>query len=487
LLASWLGGATARPASDLLEKASIPPYTTPCHAVRGFSYLARHGAAQRQLMRTPPSLSDNDSPDRDEVRAILSEVLAQRRNILTEPEAKAILTAYRIPTVPTFSVVDAADAERAAETLREKGADAFVVKILSPDITHKSDVGGVRLGLADPSAVGEAARTMLADVARKCPDARLDGVVVQPMLDRHDATELIVGLGEDRVFGPVMLFGAGGTSVEVVNDKALALPPLDPLLARDMIDATRIGRLLEGYRDVAAADREAIVGVLVALSTLAADFPEIREIDINPLLASERGVIALDARIVIGEADAVAPGGNPRFAIRPWPSAWKRTVPIKDRTVTIRPIRPSDETFYPAMLAHLTPQDIHFRFFGAIGEADHRQIARLTQIDYAREIAFVAMDTEETEIFGVSRFAADPQHERAEFAVIVRSDKQGLGIGRALMRQLIEYAHADGINELYGLVMDQNAAMRRLAIDLGFTEADDPLDRTLQRFTMTFR
>jgi len=485
LLATWLGGATAGPASRLLEEADIATFATPRHAVRGFSYLTRDAAAQRQLMRTPPSVPDTAAPDREGVRAILAAVLAEGRDILTEPEANAVLAAYGIPTVPIRVATDTASAKNAALSLQQDGAAGFVVKILSRDITHKSDVGGVRLALASPEDVAQATRAMLADMARRAPDARIDGVVVQPMVTRRGAAELILGLSEDRVFGPVVLFGAGGTSVEVVDDKALALPPLDTLLAGDMIGATRIGRVLGGYRDVPAVDADGIARALVALSTLAADFPEIRELDINPLLADAQDVIALDARVVLAPAERVAPGGNPRFAIRPYPSEWVQTVPVEGGAVALRPIRPDDEAGYIDMIAHLTPQDIHFRFFAAIRNPGHQQVARMTQIDYAREIAFVAMDG--TEMVGVSRFASDPEHERAEFAVLVRSDRQGRGIGRALMQRLIDYAKADGLGELYGSVMDDNGAMRALALDLGFVETDDPDDRYLQRFTMALR
>lgn len=485
LLASWLGSATAGPASALLEEAGIATFATPRHAVRAFSYLTRHAAAQRQLMRTPPSLPDAMRPDRDSVRATLAAVLAEGRDMLTEPEANSVLAAYGIPTVPIRMATDAQGAKRAALALQADGATGFVVKILSRDITHKSDIGGVRLALASPEDVAQATRAMLADVARRVPDARVDGVVVQPMVKQRDAAELILGLSEDRVFGPVILFGAGGTSVEVVDDKALALPPLDPLLTRDMINATRIGRVLGGYRDVPAVDTGGIAQALVALSNLAADFPEIRELDINPLLANAEGVIALDARVAVAPAERVSPGGNPRFAIRPYPSEWVRTVPVGDGRIDLRPIRPDDEASYIDMIAQLTPQDIHFRFFAAIRNPEHRQVARMTQIDYAREIAFVAMDG--AEMLGVSRFASDPEHERAEFAVVVRSDRQRRGIGRTLMQQLIAYAKADGLGELYGSVMDDNAAMRHLALDLGFAEVDDPDDRFLQRFTMALR
>ena len=378
-------------------------------------------------MRTPPSLPEGGSPDRDAVSAVVESVLFEGRTILTEPKAQAVLAACGIPTVPTRVAANPAEALEAAEELVAEGAVSFVVKILSRDITHKSDVGGVHLRLSTPAEVEQAALDITETVERDRPDARIEGFVVQPMVERRGGVELIVGLNDDQVFGPVILFGAGGTAVEVVDDKALALPPLDPLLARDMIESMRIGRLLGGYRDTPPMDRDAVGDAPITLSTLGADFPQIREIDINPLLVDIEGVIALDARIVVGDAASVAPGGNPRFAIRPRPSTWVREAAIKGGTVTIHAIRPADEALYADLIAGLTQQDVHFRFFGGLDSHDHRSSARLTQIDHARE---------------------------------------------------------DGLAELHGSVMDRNDAMRRLALDLGFAETDDAKDRSLQRFTL---
>jgi acetyltransferase len=295
---------------------------------------------------------------------------------------------------------------------------------------------------------------------------------------------LIVGLSDDRTFGPVVLFGAGGTSVEVVADRALALPPLDLALAEQMIGRTRIARLLRGYRDRPAADTRAIAETLVRLASLSADMPEVLEVDINPLLADENGVLALDARIAVVRADPVAPGGNPRFAIRPYPSAWDRPAETRDGTVRIRPIRPEDETLFAVFLQLLTPEDIRFRFFASVGHMGHAQIARLTQIDYARAMAFVALDPAEGSLIGEARLASDPDNVCAEFGVVVRSDYHGRGIGRALMTRLIDYARTEGIGEIFGEVLDTNAAMRRLCRDLGFVETEHPEDRSLQRVSL---
>jgi acetyltransferase len=324
----------------------------------------------------------------------MAPALEEGRKWLNEPEAKAVLKAYGVATVDT-RVARSADeaAEIAAEMLKDNAS--VVLKILSNDITHKSDVGGVRLNIATAAEARDAATAMIAQAQNAVPDARIEGVVVQPMIYRPGAHELILGIADDAVFGPVILFGSGGTSVEAVHDKAIGLPPLDLQLAQDLIDETRISRLLNGYRNRPAANRQAIAVALVRLAQLAADMPEIRELDINPLLAEENGVIALDARIAVAQCEAAAPGGNPRFALRPYPSSWETTIETEKGTFLLRPIRPEDEDLYGTFLGKLTPQDIRFRFFGMSVKPTHEQIARFTQIDYARAMAFVAIDPRE--------------------------------------------------------------------------------------------
>jgi acetyltransferase len=484
ILASWLGEANAEAGRAILAPAGIPVYRTPAQSVRGFAYLAEQSKAQKALMRTPPSEPEDFEPDRDTAKAALKHALDEGRPWLNEPEAKAVLKAYGIPTVDTRI---AGSAEQAAELAAEMlgNTSAVVLKILSPDITHKSDVGGVRLNIATPEEAHDAAEAMIAQAKAQVPVARIEGVVVQPMIYRPDAHELILGLADDAVFGPVVLFGAGGTSVEAVRDKAVALPPLDLTLAQDLIDETRISRLLNGYRHRPAADRDAIALALVRLAQLAADMPEIRELDINPLLADETGVIALDARIAVKPAKAVSPGGNPRFALRPYPSAWDRTMEVKSTILRVRPIRPDDEKLYDKFLSNITTQDLRYRFFGlSMMNPTHEQIARFTQIDYARAMAFVAIDVASGDLFGVSRLAANPDYTDAEFAVVVRSDLQGRGIGWTLMQTLIEYAREEPIGTLYGDVLRWNSGMLRLCRNLGFKEKTNPEDLELIRFYM---
>ncbi|MEQ8824654.1 MAG: bifunctional acetate--CoA ligase family protein/GNAT family N-acetyltransferase [Filomicrobium sp.] len=483
ILANWLGEATTRTGVEKLSDAGIPVYDTPAQAVQGFAFLANHAKAQKSLMRTPPGIPGDFTPDRAGVRETLGRALEEGRKWLSEPEAKSILKAYGITTVETKV---AASADAAAEIARDmlRGAEAVVLKILSQDITHKSDVGGVRLNLSTEEEARSATEVMLAQARALVPNARIEGVVVQPMIKRLGAYELILGLADDPVFGPVVLFGAGGASVETVRDKALALPPLDLTLAQDLIDETRISRLLNGYRSTPPADRESIALALVRLAQLAADMPQIRELDINPLLADADGVIALDARIAVAPCEDSKPGDNPRFALRPYPSVWDQTMTVKDRALRVRPIRPEDEALYPSFLEQLTSQDIRFRFFGQAMKPTHEQIARFTQIDYARAMAFVGIDVASGDLLGVSRLAANPDYTEAEFAVIVRSDMQGQGIGWALMKTLIEYATVEPIGSLYGDVMRWNGGMLKLCRGLGFKEKLNPDDIELTRFWM---
>ena len=307
---------------------------------------------------------------------------------------------------------------------------------------------------------------MLERISESHPAARLDGFTVSPFIVMPRAHELIMGIVEDATFGPMLLFGAGGTSVEVTRDTALALPPLDLLLARDLIAKTRIAALLSGYRDRPAADIEAIARALVRLSALAANHPEIRELDINPVLADANGILALDARMRI--ADATGQQRQP-LAIRPYPSQWQFSEHLRGvGLIHIRPIRPDDEQLYAKFFAEVTPLDRRMRFFAASKAADHTFLARLTQIDYAREIAFVALSQDTHDLLGVCRFIADPNHEEAEFAVLVRSDLKGKGLGWRLMHLLLDYARTEGIKTLTGTVLEENDAMLRMCRELGF-------------------
>jgi acetyltransferase len=385
---------------------------------------------------------------------------------LTEPEAKSLLSAYRIPVAETHIASSPIAAGAAAARIGVPVA----LKILSPDITHKSDVGGVALDLATPGSVEAAAVAMLARIASSAPKAKLDGFTVSRMIRRPHAYELIAGVSLDAQFGPMILFGHGGVAAEVINDKALALPPLNLRLARDLIGRTRIARMLEGFRNRPPIDFDALALVLVRLSRLIEDLGEVAELDINPLLADETGVIALDARVRL----APAPGPSARrFAIRPYPAELEEIIPLDDgRKLVLRPVRPEDEPAFIEAFSKLDPTDVRLRFFAPLKTLSHELAARLTQIDYDREMALVLAESGQagrTPILGVARIHADPDIENAEFAVVVRSDVQGRGFGYLLMSRLIAYARGRGLRTLFGGVLRDNRTMLALCRDLGFT------------------
>ena len=355
----------------------------------------------------------------------------------------------------------------------------MVAKILSPDIVHKSEVGGVRLNLTNEAAVRDAVTDILARARGARPDARITGVTLHPMIVRPKARELIAGIADDPTFGPVMVFGCGGTAVEVIDDKALALPPLDLELARDLIARTRVSRLLKAYRNVPAVDIDAVALLLVKLAQLAADLPELRELDLNPVLADQSGIIAVDARVLVAPLEPArrGPAGHPRFAIRPYPKEWERSATMRDGTrVLVRPVRPEDEPLYGPFFAAVTPQDLRLRFFAPVKEFGHRFVARLTQIDYARAMAFVAIEEATGNMLGVIRLHADANYDSGEYAVLVRSDLKGRGLGYLLMQLIIEYARAEGLAVIEGQVLSENTAMLAMCRELGFDIALDPRD-----------
>lgn len=477
ILANWLGDSAAQPAQKAFADAGIPSYASPSDAVRGFTYLTSHRKAQAVLMRTPPSVPEDFSVDAVAARKVMAQAAGEGRELLSEPEAKAVLDAYGIACVPTRVANNTSEVADLAHVLLAS-CEKVAVKILSNDISHKSDVGGVRLNLRSAEEARAAAEMMNEQIAHARPDASLKGFTVQEMVARPRAHELIVGITQDNLFGPVILFGAGGTSVEVVADRAVGLPPLDLTLARDIMNDTRIMKLLVGYRDRSAADIDAIALTLVRISQLIVDCPEVVELDINPLLADDNGIIALDARMRIDTARVRLPAPNPRLAIRPYPSEWEAILTTRSgNQVPVRPIRPSDEPEFVAFLEAMDPKDVRLRFLAPRKNFPHEFVARLTQIDYARAIAFVALDTECQKILGVARLEADPDYTRAEYAVMVRSDLKGAGLGWALMTHLIAYAKAEGLGEIFGEILTENTTMLHMADEFGFeiaSSSDDP-------------
>src|SRR5680860_1552976 len=481
ILTNGVGEEAAHGGRQKFRAAEIPTYESPNDAIKGFFYLWQHTKAQESLMRTPPKDTGHTTIADDAARAIMRQAVRAGRSLLTEPESKAVLSAFGIPTVATRVAGTPEEVAEIAHALLTT-TSSVAVKILSNDISHKSDVGGVRLGLRTPEEARNAAERMLSRTKELRPEARLQGFTVQPMMVRKQAHELLMGVYEDPLFGPMILFGAGGTATEIIHDTAVALPPLDTTLALDLMAQTRICKLLEGYRDRPPADLAGIASALVRLSQLVVDCPAVKELDINPLLADETGVIALDARIRIDPKEVEKDGPNPRLAIRPYPNQWERwTETLDGERMLIRPIKPADEHLYGAFLGKLSPDDIRFRFLAPRKEFSHKFIARFTQIDYSRAMAFVALNKDETELYGVARLAADPDYLSGEYAIIVRSDLKGAGIGWILMRHLIHYAEREGLKDLSGDVLEHNTRMLDMCRQLGFEITADPEDVSIRK------
>jgi acetyltransferase len=398
---------------------------------------------------------------------------------LDAPAARALIGAYGIPIVASIRCATPNEAADAASRL----ATPVALKICSPDIPHKTDVGGVILDLADAAAVRAAANGMLSRVRTARPDADDLGFTVEPMVTARGGVELIVGAYEDAQFGPVIVFGHGGTAVEVRGDTVLGLPPLNLALAHAMIARTRVYKLLAGYRGTDPLDLAAIASTLLAISQLMIDLPDVVELDVNPLYVDAYGATALDARVRV--APAPRPGTT-RLAISPYPEELEETVTLADgQTLLLRPIRPEDEPALHAAFAKLTAEEIRMRFFVAMQALPHPLAARFTQIDYDREMALVLTPPGPTvDVWGVVRIHADPDLTRAEFAILVRHEFAQRGLGTLLMQRIIAYAKSRGISELFGLVLRENRKMLQLSRELGFKVTVDRGDPTYVSVTL---
>lgn len=488
IIAAWLGADDG--SEDVFAKARVPMLDTPNAAVGGLMQLIHHAEAQHTLSATPADLLAGFSPDRATARRAIDEALADGRAWLTASEVNRVLTAYEINIAPAILCPTVEDARRTAARLF---ADyrSLVVKIASPDIVHKSDIGGVELELATPDAVESATRRILDQARAARPDARLDGVTLHPMIVAPKAVELIAGVADDPVFGPVIVFGRGGTGVEVIDDKALALPPLDINLARDLIERTRVTRQLTGYRDRQPVDKDRLALMLVKLAQLVAEEPRIREIDLNPLIADSARQIVVDARITVNADTSLgieglpARVGHPRLAIRPYPTEWEAFMVLPSgRRVFLRPVRPEDEDRYLAFFEKMTEEDMRLRFFAKVRELGHSFILRLTQIDYSRAMAFIALDPDTGEMLGGVRLHGDADHASGEYAVSVRSDLKGIGLGWVLMRQIIRFARREGYRTIRGEVLRENASMLALCHALGFLAKVDPDSPEIMKVTL---
>ena len=454
-LTCWLGDGSAQPGRRLFADNGVPSHETPDEAVRAFSHLVDYARNQALLRQTPPV--GPKAPDSAAARRIVEAAVAEGRTALTEPEAKALLAAYGVPTVESLNASTPAE----AAALARARSGRFALKIRSPDISHKSDVGGVVLGLP-AEAVEAAAQAMLVAVAKAAPKARLEGFILQTMIERPHARELLAGLACDATFGPVVMVGQGGVTVEVVADRAIGLPPLNRVLADEMIGRTRASKLLGAYRNVPAVRPGAVAEVLERLSLLAIELPQVVELDINPLLVDEDGALALDARVSLTLTE------RRRMSIRPYPAALEHDLPLDDgERLRVRPIRPEDADALVALIDQTSAEDVRLRFGSGMRRLPDLFAARLSQIDYDREMALVAEDASGA-ILGVGRLAADPEGDTAEFALLVRTDHQSHGLGRRLLSEILDYGRARGLREIWGQVAAHNDRMLTLARALGF-------------------
>ncbi len=466
VLTCWMGGEQIA-GRRVFADACIPTYDSPTQAVNAFMHMVRYRRNQEMLMQTPPSKPAEFSPATDAARRIIEDALAAGRCTINGQEAMSILDAHAIPTAES-RIAETPDAAVAAA--HELGFPV-ALKILSPDIAHKGEVGGVDLFLDTPDAVKVAAETMLATMAEKKPEAEIHGFTVERMVLRPGAREVSIGISEDPVFGPVVTFGQGGPEGEILGDRAVALPPLNMNLAYELISRTRVSRLLQGYGDRPRANMSALCLTLVQVSQMIVDLPELVELDIDPLFVDEIGVLAIDARMRLA---AVAKVPRRKMAIRPYPKDLEEEfVLVSGRQVLLRPIRPEDEPKHYEFLSKVTSEDIRFRFFGSVSKLPHSEMARLTQIDYDREMAFVATapaaDGSGPETLGVVRTITDLHNDQAEYAILVRSDLKGQKLGWKLLDKMVHYCRSRGTKHIVGQVLRDNRRMLDLVYGMGFT------------------
>lgn len=471
LLTCWIGDESVAAERRRFVEAGMASFDTPGSAAQAFLHMINHRRNRDALMQTPPSIPEAFEPDVAAVRDIIRAALDAGRDRLVEPEAKAILAAYGIPIEQTHL---AATPEAAADVARRIGLPVAVT-LVSPDILRKWDVGGVALNVETVEAVAAAAQGMIERANRMQPQAAITGFTVQRMVPRGHARQLVVGVATDPLFGPLILFGEGGRAVELYRDLAIGLPPLNRALARDLIGRTRAAALLGAHHHHPAADADAVALTLTQVSQLVVDHPEIVELDINPLFADHRGVIAVDGHIRLTRN----PDPN-RLAIKPYPRSLEERALLRDgREVLLRPIRPEDEPAHYALMEHLSAEDIRLRCFRYINTLTHAEMARLTQIDYDREMAFIATATGpdgQPETLGVVRAVIDPENTTAEFSIIARSDMKGQGLGKRLLTKLIAYLRQRGTGQLVADVLAENASMLKLATAFRFRldHTDEP-------------
>jgi acetyltransferase len=484
LITCWMGEDEVSAGRHILNAAAIPTFRTPEAAVDAFNNIASFHQNQQMLHQVPPPLSQLAKPDIEGARLLIENVLAERRKVLTEMESKALLSSFHIPVTKTILARSANEAILVANQLGYPVA----LKIDSPDISHKSDVHGVVLNVPNATAVRDTWQDMMATVSRLRPDAQVNGVSVQNMSGKPEGREFYIGVITDEPFGPVIAFGAGGTMIELISDRAIELPPLNQFLAHRLIDRVRASEMLGPWRGAAAVNRDALEQILLRVSEMVCALPQLREMDINPVIADANGALVVDARIVVERTQA-SPGNYQHLAILPYPSDRETEWPMRNGSrYIIRPVHPHDAEMLQSLVRGLSPESRYFRYFSSMHELSDRMLARFTLIDYDREMALVAIYPErkpnaeggfdETErIIGVSRYVTNPDKSTCEFALVVADEFSGQGIGSRMMLAILDVARSKGLATMEGLVLTKNVNMLKLMRSLDFAikpSEDDP-------------
>jgi acetyltransferase len=492
VVACWMGDETVRNARALLNAKPLPCFRTPESAVDAFGNIASFYQNQQLLQQTPPPMSTLATPDAEGARLLIEGVLAERRRVLTEMESKALLAAFHIPVTRTMLARSATEAMLISSQLGYPVA----LKIDSPDISHKSDVQGVVLNLMSATQVRDNFIDMLARVKRVRPDARLNGVTIQPMSGKSRGREIYIGLSTDEPFGPVITFGAGGTMIELIADRAMELPPLNQFLARRLIERARVSETLGHWRGTPPVNMDAVEQILLRVSEMVCTLPQLREMDINPIIVDEDGAVAVDARIVIEHA-AQSTQAYSHLAILPYPVGLEREWPMKGGDMyRIRPIHPDDADMLQTLVRGLSAESRYFRFVSSMQELPAKMLARYTLIDYDREMALAAVHIDKVEqedgsikeveqIIGVSRYITNPDQTTCEFSLVVSDAYAGQGLGSRLMLAIMDVARTKGLAEIEGLVLANNAGMLRLMRSLGFAVKHFPEDADFKLCTKT--
>ncbi len=485
ILCTWMGGGQIEEARQLFRKEHLPDFRTVESAVDAFWFLAMYRINQQLLLQTPAKSSAQQvPPDVDGARLIVESVLSEGRHVLTEPESIALLGSFRIPAVRNGIARSSIEALILAESI----GFPVAMKIHSHDISHKSDAGGVRLNITNARVVRSSYQELIDQVQRSRPEAKIDGVIVEKMYRSNNGRELMIGVITDPVMGPVISFGSGGTAVEILGDTAVALPPLNRNLALDLINRTKVSRMLGEFRNMPAAKIDALVDVLLRVSSMACELPWLKEMDINPLILDETGAVAVDARICV-EFPRASTDPYHHMAIHPYPANLQVTYQLLDGSdIIIRPIRPEDAEIEQDFVHSLSEETKYFRFMRSLQELTPEMLVRFTQIDYDNEMALIAVTQhggEEEEELAVGRYITNIDRRSCEFALVVSDRWQHQGIGHRLMHLLMEVARNRGLEEMRGEVLSNNHKMLGLMKSLGFRASSDPDDPGVKRVVHT--